>query len=116
MADAHLGQVGLAHYHLRNYNEALNLVERGLITCRQPHMVRTLLATFGQLGRIDEANTVREELEHLELAEPARYWRRVRQPVRLDTRSWHVWDRRSIRRGILENTILSGLRHQLKAP
>jgi tetratricopeptide (TPR) repeat protein len=69
-----VSHVALAHYHQGNYEEAVRYAERALQSRRLPFELRTLLASLGQLGRMDEARVVLAELERIELAEAKRYW------------------------------------------
>jgi tetratricopeptide (TPR) repeat protein len=51
-------QMALYHYHLGNYEESLHYAERAL-SVRQIYIAqRTLLASLGQLGRMEEATDV----------------------------------------------------------
>jgi adenylate cyclase len=72
-AGAILGFVALAHYHQGSYEEAVHYAERGLRE-RNVIVLRTLLASLGQLGRTDEAATVLAELERIKPADPERHW------------------------------------------
>jgi len=73
-AHALVSNVALAHYHQGNYEEAVRYAERALQSRRLPFELRTLIASLGQLGRLDEAGVVLAELERIELAEAKRYW------------------------------------------
>ena len=69
--------VALAHYHQGNYEEAVRYAERALSGRRLPFILRTLLASLGQLGRSEEARMVRAELEGIELVNAERYWETI---------------------------------------
>ncbi len=69
--------VALAHYHQGNYEEAVRYAERALSGRRLPFIMRTLLASLGQLGRSEEARMVRAELEGIELVNAERYWETI---------------------------------------
>jgi tetratricopeptide (TPR) repeat protein len=69
-----MGIVALAHYHLRNYEEAAHYAERGLRGRRVYFVLRTYLATLGQLGRTDEASTIRAELLRMQPAYEKVHW------------------------------------------
>jgi adenylate cyclase len=69
--------VALAHYHQGNYAEAVRYAERALSGRRLPFILRTLLASLGQLERIEEARMVRAELEGIKLVDAERYWETI---------------------------------------
>jgi pentatricopeptide repeat protein len=69
-----MGMVALAHYHLGSYEEAVYYAERALRSRRVHIVLRTLLAALGQLGRMEEAARILEEMQRLEPAEAALYW------------------------------------------
>lgn len=58
-----MGIIALAQYHQQNHEEAAHYAERGLRGRRVYFVLRTYLATLGQLGRIDEASAIRAELQ-----------------------------------------------------
>jgi len=74
LAGFHFGLVALAHYHQNKYEEAVGYAERALRGRRWPYVLRTLLASLGQLERTDEARTVLAELERFKPIDAARYW------------------------------------------
>jgi tetratricopeptide (TPR) repeat protein len=55
--------LALANYHLGNYDKALRCSRDALRRGRAYVALRTLAATLGQLGRLDEAGTVLAEME-----------------------------------------------------
>ena len=55
--------IALAHYHLGNYKEAVQYSERALQSRRINVVLRTLAATLGQLGLLEEARPVLAEME-----------------------------------------------------
>jgi hypothetical protein len=61
-----MGIVALAHYHQHNYEEAAHYAERGLRGRRVYFVLRTYLATLGQLGRNEEAGAIREEMQRMQ--------------------------------------------------
>jgi adenylate cyclase len=73
-ASSFMSFVALAHYHQQNYEEALHFAERAVIGPRAYFSVRTLLATLGQLGRVDEARPLLDELRSREPADSVRYF------------------------------------------
>jgi tetratricopeptide (TPR) repeat protein len=74
LAGFHAGWVALADYHQDKYEEAVGYAERALRDRRWPYVLRTLLASLGQLERTDEARTVLAELERFKPLDAARYW------------------------------------------
>jgi tetratricopeptide (TPR) repeat protein len=74
LAGFQFGLVALAHYHQNKYEEAVGYAERALRGRRWPYVLRTLLASLGQLERTDEARTVLAELERFMPIDAARYW------------------------------------------
>lgn len=73
-ASYYVSLIALAHYHLEDYPAALAFSERALQRRRTHVVLRTLAATLGQLGRIEEARAVRVEMELMKPADPRRYW------------------------------------------
>jgi pentatricopeptide repeat protein len=71
---ARLAIVGLAYYHQHDYETALRYAERGPRRRRHPLVLRTLLASLGQLGRIEEAHEVLREIEQAKVCTQPRYW------------------------------------------
>jgi len=61
----YLNFLALAYYHQRDYEQARQYAERGLRLRRIYVLCHTLLASLGQLGRLDEAAAVREEMQRL---------------------------------------------------
>jgi len=57
-AGGFLGHLALAQYHRGQYEEAVRDIERARRRRRIPFLMRTLLATLGQLGRTEEAAIV----------------------------------------------------------
>ena len=66
--------MALAFYHLGRYDEAAGHAERAVRGRRTHVALRTLLASLGQLGRAEEAATVRAEMEETTPADAERYW------------------------------------------
>ena len=65
---------GLAQYHQGNYEEAARMARMG-IAIRPTHMLyRTLAASYGQLGRIEEARTALGEMLGLMPKAAERLW------------------------------------------
>ena len=60
-----------------HYEEALRYAERALPRRRLPFLMRTLLATLGQLGRSEEAAIVRAELEQFDPRDAAHFWEAI---------------------------------------
>ncbi|UVO33046.1 tetratricopeptide repeat protein [Bradyrhizobium arachidis] len=61
-ARAFLSYVALAHYHQENYEEAAHFCELA-VSARRPYIgLRTLVASLGQLGRVEEARHLLNEL------------------------------------------------------
>ncbi|MEY9184875.1 adenylate cyclase [Bradyrhizobium sp. USDA 326] len=54
-AGAFLSFIALAHYHQENYEEAVHYGQLAIRTHRMHVGLRILLASFGQLGRVEEA-------------------------------------------------------------
>ena len=73
-ASFYLSLIALAHYHLGNYEEALNYSERALQRRRIYVVLRTLAATLGHLGRTEEARSVVAEMEQIKPINVARHW------------------------------------------
>jgi TolB-like protein/class 3 adenylate cyclase/Tfp pilus assembly protein PilF len=71
---AHLAIAGLSHYHRHDYEMALRYAQLGTRRRRHPMVLRTLLASLGQLGRIDEAQEVLREIEESGTVGQTRYW------------------------------------------
>ena len=66
--------IALAHYHLGNYDDALQYSERALQRRRIIPVLRTLAATLGQLGRPQEARLVLDEMEGQMPINRERHW------------------------------------------
>jgi adenylate cyclase len=66
--------IALAHYHLGNYKQAVAYSETALQRRRIYVVMRTLAATLGQLGRIEEADTLLAEMEGLKPKNVERHW------------------------------------------
>ena len=73
-AGGFLGQMALAQYHRGHYEDAVRDVERARRRRRIPFLMRTLLASLGQLGRTDEAAIVRAELAQFDPPNAAQFW------------------------------------------
>jgi TolB-like protein/Flp pilus assembly protein TadD len=73
-AGGFLGHLALAQYHRGQYEEAMRDIERARRRRRIPFLMRTLLATLGQLGRTEEAATVRAELAQFDPPNAAHFW------------------------------------------
>jgi adenylate cyclase len=86
---AHLAIVGLAYYHQRDYETALRYAERGPRRRRHPLVLRTLLASLGQLGRIEEARGILQELEQSGTTARPRYWE-ITNPYLHDSHLAHL--------------------------
>jgi TolB-like protein/class 3 adenylate cyclase len=76
-AGGFLGHLALAQYHCRHYEEAMRDIERARRRRRIPFLMRTLLATLGQLGRTDEAAIVRAELAQFDPPNAAHFWKAI---------------------------------------
>jgi tetratricopeptide (TPR) repeat protein len=76
-AGGFLGHLALAQYHCRHYQEAMRDIERARRRRRIPFLMRTLLATLGQLGRTDEAAIVRAELAQFDPPNAAHFWKAI---------------------------------------
>jgi adenylate cyclase len=76
-AGGFLGHLALAQYHRGRYEDALHDFERARRRRRIPFLMRTLLATLGQLGRTDEAAIVRAELAQFGPPNAAHFWKTV---------------------------------------
>jgi adenylate cyclase len=66
--------VALAHYHLGNYDEAIRCSEQALRTARTYFVLRTTVATLGQLGRRGEVRSHLDEMGRIKPAEMERHW------------------------------------------
>jgi adenylate cyclase len=88
---AHLAIVGLAYYHQREYETALRYAESGPRRRRHPLVLRTLLASLGQLGRIKEAQAILQEIEQSETTAQRRYWE-ITNPYLHDSHLAHLRD------------------------
>jgi TolB-like protein/class 3 adenylate cyclase/Flp pilus assembly protein TadD len=69
-----MGIIALAHYHQQNYEEAAHYAERGLRGRRVYFVLRTYLATLGQLGRTEEASAIRAEMERMQPGYAKLHW------------------------------------------
>ena len=67
--------LALAHYHLRDYDEALRRSEEVLRRGRAYVALRTMAATLGQLGRRTEAGAVLAEMERSKPVNLETHWR-----------------------------------------
>ena len=65
--------LALACYHQRDYEQARQYAERGLSLRRIYILCHTLLACLGQLGRLEEAAAIREEMQRLTPADFDRF-------------------------------------------
>jgi adenylate cyclase len=72
-----LSLIGLANYHMGNYEEAAHYAERALSVRRLRLVLLVLLASLGQLGRTEEAQAVLTELTQMEPADAGGYWQVV---------------------------------------
>ncbi|WP_247277005.1 MULTISPECIES: adenylate/guanylate cyclase domain-containing protein [unclassified Bradyrhizobium] len=71
-AGSFLSFVALAHYHQENYEEAVHYGELA-IQLRRPYLaLRALLASLGQLGRIEEAQPLLQEFISRQPKDPRR--------------------------------------------
>lgn len=71
-AGSFLSFVALAHYHQENYEEAVHYGQLA-VSARRPYLaLRTLLASLGQLGRIEEARPFLEEFISRQPNDPLR--------------------------------------------
>ena len=66
--------VGLAHYHLENYDEAIRCCEHALRRVRTYFVLRTTVAALGQLGRREEARSLLAEMERVKPTNMQRHW------------------------------------------
>ena len=69
-----LSFVSLAHYHLRNYDEAIRYSELALQRRHSYALLRTMLASLGQTGRTEEARATLIKLDHVKPSNFKRYW------------------------------------------
>ena len=69
-----VSRIAMAQYHLGNYAEAVHYAERALQGRRIYIILRTLVASLGQLGRIEEAGAVLAEMARTAPAHAERYW------------------------------------------
>jgi TolB-like protein len=69
-----LSLIGLAHYHLCHYDEAIHYCEQGLQRSRSYVVLRTMLAALGQTGRIGEARVILSEMDQMKPSNFERYW------------------------------------------
>ena len=73
-AGSFLSFVALAHYHQENYEEAVHYGELA-VRARRPYLaLRALLASLGQLGRIEEAKPLLEEFLSRQPKDPRRHF------------------------------------------
>jgi len=72
-----LSRLALAHYHLRNYEEAVHFAERAIAIRRLHFILVVLLASLGQLGRTEDARALLPELAATEPADAVRYWQAI---------------------------------------
>jgi TolB-like protein/Flp pilus assembly protein TadD len=72
-AGTFLGFVGLAQYHLGNYEEAVHYCTQGLRTRPNYMVLRTLLASLGQLGRREETAAVLAKMQQMKPVDAERY-------------------------------------------
>jgi adenylate cyclase len=70
-----VNMTALAHYHLGHYEEAADCAERSVRGRRVYTLLRTQLASLGQLGRIEEAAPVLAEMERIKPVDAERYWK-----------------------------------------
>jgi adenylate cyclase len=70
-----LSVLSLAHYHRRDYEEAVKCAKRSMRGRRIFLTLRTLVASLGQLGRLDEARATFEEAQQVALPDAANYWK-----------------------------------------
>lgn len=71
-AGSFLSFVALAHYHQENYEEAVHYGELA-VRARRPYLaLRVLLASLGQLGRLDEARPLLQEFISRQPRDPQR--------------------------------------------
>ena len=74
LASSFVNLVALAYYHLGNYDEAAKHSERS-VRIRQTYIgLRTMVATFGQLGRTDQVHSIVDELERCKPMNAERRW------------------------------------------
>ncbi len=73
-ASFYISLIALAHYHLGDYKQAVAHLEKALQRRRIYVVMRTLVATLGQLGRIEEAGTLLAEMEGLKPNDVERHW------------------------------------------
>ena len=67
--------IALAHYHLRNYEEAVHFAERSLSLRRTHFTMVVLAASLGQMDSGEDARHLIVELADNPPADPERYWR-----------------------------------------
>jgi len=90
-AGGFLGHLALAQYHLGQYEDAMRDIERARRRRRIPFLMRTLLATLGQLGRTDEAAIARAELAQFDPPNAAQFWTAI-SPYTDPTHHAHLRD------------------------
>jgi adenylate cyclase len=73
-SEAFLGTAALAQYHIGNFEEAADYCRRALRVRRHSFVLRTLLASLGQLGCTDEAAAVLRELNEGKPRFAGRHW------------------------------------------
>jgi adenylate cyclase len=73
-ASFYVSLIALAHYHLGNYEEAARCAEQALQRRRIYVVLRTLTATLGQLGRIEETRSLLVEMEQIKPTDVRRHW------------------------------------------
>jgi adenylate cyclase len=74
-ASVFLSLIALTRYHLGNFAEAAEYCERALQKRRTYVVLRSWLATLGQLGRTEEARAVRAEMDQLKPVNVERHWK-----------------------------------------
>jgi TolB-like protein len=67
-------RLGLAHYHLGNYESAVRYSQRSLYSRPRYFNMLVLLAGFGQLGRTEDAQALMPQIRANEPPDPARFW------------------------------------------
>ncbi|MGR8950694.1 MAG: adenylate/guanylate cyclase domain-containing protein [Gammaproteobacteria bacterium] len=66
--------IALSHYQLGNYKEAVYFAESALRSRRIYTVMRTLAASLGQLGRIEEAGVALAEMERIKPTDAEGHW------------------------------------------
>jgi tetratricopeptide (TPR) repeat protein len=72
-----MSRLALAHYHLKNYEEALHFGERALASRRNYFVLVVVIASLAMLDRLDDARPLVDEIRSLEPPDMKGYWQAV---------------------------------------